>query len=82
MDNRGNFNETSLPEKEDFYSHLNMKDIADTDYKHAIRVYKDTLILADVFNNFQNICLEKYELDPARCFSAPRLAWQAARSFN
>ena len=82
MDNRGNFNETSLPEKEDFHSHLNMKDIADTDYKHAKRVCKDTLILADVFNNFRNICLEKYELDPARCFSAPGLAWQAARSFN
>ena len=29
------FNETSLPEKEDFYSHLNMEDITDTDYAHA-----------------------------------------------
>ena len=29
------FNEASLPEKEDFYSHLNMKDITDTDYTHA-----------------------------------------------
>ena len=25
------FSETLLPEKEDFYSHLNMEDIADTD---------------------------------------------------
>ena len=25
------FNETSLPEKEDFYSHLNMEDITDAD---------------------------------------------------
>ena len=28
-------NETSLPEKEDFYSHLNMEDITDADYAHA-----------------------------------------------
>ena len=38
----------------------------------------DTLLLADVFENFQNMCLEIYELDPAKFLSAPRLAWQAA----
>ena len=27
--------ETSLPEKEDFYSHLNMEAITDADYAHA-----------------------------------------------
>ena len=32
------FNETSIPEKEDFYSHLNMEDITDEDYVHAKRV--------------------------------------------
>ena len=30
-----------LPEKEDFYSHLNIEDITDEDYKHAKRVFKD-----------------------------------------
>ena len=35
------FNETSLPRKEDFYSHLNMEDITDADYAHAKRVSKD-----------------------------------------
>ena len=35
------FNETLLPEKEDFYSHLNMEDITDADYAHAERVCKD-----------------------------------------
>ena len=29
------FNETLLPEKEDFYSHLNMEDITDADYMHG-----------------------------------------------
>ena len=29
------FNVTSLPEKEDFYSHLNIEDITDADYAHA-----------------------------------------------
>ena len=41
MDDWEKFNETSLLEKEDFYSHLNMEDIADADYAHAKRVCKD-----------------------------------------
>ena len=35
-----NFNE-ALPEKEDFCSHLNMEDITDADFAHAIRICKD-----------------------------------------
>ena len=35
MDDWEKFNEKSLPEKEDFYSHLNMEDITNTDYAHA-----------------------------------------------
>ena len=30
-------NQTALPEKEELYSNLNMKDITDTDYIHAKR---------------------------------------------
>ena len=38
----------------------------------------ETLLLTDVFQNFRNMCLKIYELDPANFCSAPRLAWQAA----
>ena len=41
-------------------------------------VQRDTLLLADVFENSRNMCLQIYELDPAKFLSAPRLAWQAA----
>ena len=41
IDDWETFNEKYLPEKEDYYSHLNMKDIADADYAHAKRVCKD-----------------------------------------
>ena len=37
----GKINETTLPEKENFYSDLNMEDITDADYMHAKRVCKD-----------------------------------------
>ena len=35
------FNETSLPEKAEFYIYLNLKDTNDVDYTHAKRVCKD-----------------------------------------
>ena len=37
----------------------------------------DTLLLADVFENFRDKCNEIYELDPVYFVSAPGLAWQA-----
>ena len=39
MDDWENLNETSSPEKEDFYNHLNRKDTTDADYTHAKRVW-------------------------------------------
>ena len=33
-------NETPLPEKEDFYKHLNMEDITDRDWTNSKRAFK------------------------------------------
>ena len=38
----------------------------------------DVLFLADMFENFRNICMNHYELDPSWYFFAPCLAWDAA----
>ena len=91
MDDWEKRNKTLLPEKEDFYSQLNMEDITDADYAQAKTACKDfeikilveyhdlyvqggTLLLADVFENFRNIYLKIYELDPTKFHSAPGLA--------
>ena len=44
---------------------------------HDLYVQCDTLLLADVFENFRNMCLKVYELGPAHFLSLPGLAWQA-----
>ena len=38
----------------------------------------DVLLLADVFENFREICIKNYNLDPFHYYSAPDLAWDAA----
>ena len=94
MDNWERFDETLLPNKEAFYSNLNIEDITDVDYNHASNVFKtfklknvgeyhdlhvqsDTLLLADVFESFRNMCIKVYKLDPAHFITAPGIAWQA-----
>ena len=44
---------------------------------YGLYVQSDTLLLADVFENFRNMCIEVYELDPTHFLSLPGLAWQA-----
>ena len=44
---------------------------------HNLYVKSDTLLLADVFENFRDMCIKEYELDPAHFVSLPGLAWQA-----
>ena len=55
---------------------------SNNDYHFIIKEFDDntyyTLLLADVFENFRNMCLEIYELDPAKFLSVPGLEWQAA----
>ena len=42
---------------------------------HDLYVQCDTFLLADVFQNFRDKCIEIYELDPAHFLSASGLAW-------
>ena len=44
---------------------------------HDLYVATDTLLLADVFENFRKVCQERYGLDPAHYYSAPGLSWDA-----
>ena len=46
--------------------------------KHDLYLKSDALLLADVFENFQKMCLQIYHLDPAKFFSAPGILWQGA----
>ena len=44
---------------------------------HDLYVQSNTSLLADVFENFRDKCIEIYELDPAHFLSAPGLTWKA-----
>ena len=56
------------------FKELGLKNLGD--YLN-LYVQSNILLLADVFENFRNKCIEMHELDPAHFLSAPGLAWQA-----
>ena len=50
------------------FEELKLKILGDN---HDLCVQSNTLLLADVFENFRKKCIEIYELDPARFLPAP-----------
>ena len=51
--------------------------IKDRGKYHDLYAQSNTLLLADAFENFRNMFLEIYELDPVYFLSAPGLVWKA-----
>ena len=62
------------PKSQKVWDTFNIKNLGEY---HDLYVQSDTALLADVFENFRDKCIEIYELDPAHFLSAPGLAWQA-----
>ena len=53
---------------------FNLKTMGDY---HDLYLKSDTLLLADIFENFRKTCLQYYKLDPCHYFSSPGLSWDA-----
>ena len=45
---------------------------------HNLYNQVDVLLLTDVFENFRDICIKNYKLDPPHYYTAPGLAWDTA----
>ena len=57
------------------FKHFDMTDLGDY---HNFYLLTDVLLLADVFENFRDVRLQHYGLDPAHNYTSPGLSWQAA----
>ena len=73
MDDLEKFNETTLLEKEEFYSNLNLKNITDADYTHAKRVCKDFEIKS--FGEYHDLYLKSDVLLSADIFEKFRVMY-------
>ena len=58
----------------DVWSAFNIQNLGEY---HDLYLKTDVLLLANVFENFRNTCLQYYRLDPWHYFSAPGISWDA-----
>ena len=56
------------------WENFNLKNLGEY---HDLYLKSDVLLLADVFEEFRNICSENYSLDPAWYYTSPGLSWDA-----
>ena len=66
--------DTDLKHANNVFKKFNLNNLGEW---HALYVKSDTLLLADIFENFRNACLSNYGLDPTHFVSLPGLAWPA-----
>ncbi|RLU19263.1 hypothetical protein DMN91_007820 [Ooceraea biroi] len=85
--------DTRLPPRESFYSSLTGDTVSESDYAHAENIWqrfairtlgeysdlylKTDVLLADVFENFCDSCINSYGLDPAYYYTLPGFTWDA-----
>jgi hypothetical protein len=72
-------NEDGITEEEyararDVWTTFNCQNFKDY---HDLYLKTDVILLADVFENFRDLSLKTYELDPAQYVSTPSLTWDA-----
>ena len=68
-----NISETDYRHANNVFIRFKLNNLGDY---HDLYIQSDTLLLADVFENFRKACIKTYELDPAHFISLPGLAWQ------
>ena len=56
------------------WKHFNIKNMGEY---HDLYLKTDVILLADIFDNFRDLCVKNYELDPAWYYTSPGLSWDA-----
>ena len=72
--NHSDITEEDYKHAQNVWETFNMKTMRDY---HDLYLKSDVLLLSDVIENFRDVCLDNYHLDPMFYYTAPGLAWDA-----
>ena len=73
--NDSNITDEEYEHAQNVWKEFNCKTMMDY---HDLYLKTDVLLLADVMENYRNVCIDNYGLDPLWYYTAPGLAWDAA----
>ena len=73
-------NEEDISDEDYQHAQAVWKEFGCITFRDYLMLYNkaDVLQLADVFENFRDVCMNYYKLDPAWYYTSPGLAWDAA----
>ena len=64
---------------QDIWNNFNCQNMLD--YSN-IYLKTDVMLLTDIFENFRDVCMKTYDLDPAQYYTAPGLSWDAMLKYT
>ena len=72
-------NEENISDEDYSQAQMVWKKFGMSPFSDYLELYStsDVLILADIFENFRNLCASNYDLDPTWYYTSPGLAWDA-----
>ena len=70
-----NISETDNTHTQRLFNYFSM---TDPGHYHNFCLLTDVLLMADLFENFRDMCLQHYDLNPPHNYTSPGLSWQAA----
>ena len=73
--NDSNISDEDYEHAQKVWKEFNSKTMRDY---HDLYLKTDVFLLADVMENYRNLCIKNYGLDPLWYYTAPGLAWDAA----
>ena len=72
--NNTHINDAEYEQAQKVWNHF---DIQNMGQYHDLYLETDVILLADIFENFRDVCNREYKLDPAWYYTSPGLSWDA-----
>ena len=72
--NNNNISDSEYEHAKNVWNYFNIQNMGEY---HDLYLESDVILLADIFENFRDVCNNQYNLDPAWYYTSPGLSWDA-----
>ena len=74
-----NISDDEYEHAKNVWNHYNIQNLGEY---HDLYLRTDVMLLSDIFENFREVCMKNYKLDPAWYYTSPGLSWDALLKYT